>query len=481
LKTKTAEKVQEGTASMHSQYDILPIQEQEAKRTSQELAQLLVEFLSPLLLVLDTLLDKRLVRTLVQTCVAIIRFRNSKQSLLLSELGSYLDGYPGQATTATAGTKRLGNLIRSIKWSILQIDRYLLEEADKEVKRLKEQGKRILCPWDESVIEKPESEKLEGLCPVISSKAKRLQRSKKGVVFNFPPKKPITVTGMQWTSALITGLEGTIKVAVMSWWTTRGDDASKLREQQERLLRKVVRQWGDLLLHIFDRGAASGSWLQVLQQLRVRFVIRWKKGHFFYNAKGEKKKLWQIGLGKKYLSHQEICDSHTGQKMPCDIWWAPIWHEQYTYQLYLVKVRVRKKVCYLVTNERIQTADQAWDIVFAYRRRWQIELAFRYGKSELTMESPRVYSMENRLKLFGIVTLVYAFLLHLLAPTYRHLVETVLQLKCKRTGKRCKKALAPLYRLRWAISRLWNDSRPALGHLFAPNVQALQALVAKRC
>lgn len=466
---------------MPSQYDILQPEEQDAQRVSQELTQLLEEFLSPLLLALDRLLDKRLVRTLVQVCVAIIRFRNNKQGLLLSELGSYLDGYAGQATTATAGTKRVGNLIRSMKWSILQIDRYLLEEADKEVKKLKEQGKRILCPWDESVIEKSESEKLEGLCPVVSSKAKRLQRSKKGMVFNFPPKKAITVTGMQWTAALITGMEGTVKVAVMSWWTTRGDDARKLREQQELLLRKVIRQWGDQLLHIFDRGAASGPWIQVLQQLRVRFVIRWKKGHFFCNAKGEKKKLWQIGLGKKYLSHKEIRDSHTGEKMPCDLWWAPIWHEQYTYQLYLVKVRVRKKVWYLVTNERVQTADQAWDIVFAYRRRWQIELAFRYGKSELAMESPRLYAMENRLKLLGIVTLVYAFLLHLLAPTYRSLVETVLQLKCKRTGKRPRKVLAPLYRLRWAISRLWDDFRPALGHLLAPNVQTLQALVAKRC
>jgi len=466
---------------MPTQYDILAPEEQEAQRASQEVTQLLEEFLAPLLIVLDSLLDKRLVRTLVQLCVAIIRFRGNKQALLLSELGSYLHGYPGQATGAPAGTKRIGNLIRSLKWSIFQIDRYLVEEADKEVKKLKNQGKRILCPWDESVLEKPESEKLEGLSPVVSSKAKRLQRSKKGVVFNFPPKKPIMVAGMQWTGALITGTDGMIKVAVMSWWSSRGDDAKKLREQQEILLRKVVRQWGEQLLHIFDRGAASGPWIQVLQRLRVRFVIRWKKGHFFCNQQGEKKKLWQIGLGKKYLSHKELRDSHTGEKMPCDIWWTPIWHEQYTYQLYLVKVRVRKKVWYLVTNERIKTGDQAWDIVFAYRRRWQIELSFRYGKSELMMESPRLYAMENRLKLLGIVTLVYAFLLHLLSPIYRNLVETVLQLKCKRTGKRCKKAVAPLYRLRWAISRLWDEYRPALGSLLAPNVQALQASVAKRC
>lgn len=70
---------------MQSKYDILHQWDQEADRASQELAQLLEIFLSPLLLVLDRLLDKRLVRTVVQCCVAIIRFRNTKQGLLLSE------------------------------------------------------------------------------------------------------------------------------------------------------------------------------------------------------------------------------------------------------------------------------------------------------------------------------------------------------------------------------------------------------------
>jgi len=466
---------------MQPKYDILQENEQDPQKTAQEIAEMLETYLSPLLLVLDKVLDKRLVRTLVQCCVAIIRFRNNKQGLLLSELGSYMDGYSGLSVNAPAGTKRVGNLIRSIKWSVLHIDRYLLEEAGKEVKHLKEQGKRILCIWDGSVIEKPESSKLEGLCPVVSSKAKRLHRSRKGLVFNFPPKKAITVTGMQWTGALITGVEGMIKVALMSWWTTKGEYATNLREHEEAMLRKCVRQWGDILLHIFDRGYASGPWIQVLQSLRVKFVIRWKKGHFFFNANGEEKKLWQIGQGKKYLAHKQIHDVHTGEKMPCDMWWAPVWHAAYTYQLYVVKVRVKKKIWYLITNEPIRKENQAWEIVFAYRRRWQIETSFRYGKCELAMESPRLWSFENRLKLLGIVTLVYTFLLHLLDPAYRNLVQSVLRFKCHRTGKRCREVIAPLYRLRWAISRLWDDYHPALGSLFPPHLETIRVLASFRC
>jgi hypothetical protein len=184
----------------------------------------------------------------------------------------------------------------------------------------------------------------------------------------------------------------------MSWWTTKGEYATKLRKQEEEMLRRCVKKWGNILLHVFDRGYASGSWIQLLQSLRVRFVIRWIKKHHFFGANGKEKKLWQI------------------------------------------------------------------------------ELSFRYGKCELAMESPRLWSFENRIKLLGVVTLVYAFLLHLLLSEHKNLIKIILHLKCHRTGKRCQDVLAPLYRLRWAISRLWDDYHPILGSLFPPNLETLQVL-----
>src|SRR5271169_3908301 len=97
------------------------------------------------------------------------------------------------------------------------------------------------------------------------------------------------------------------------------------------------------------------------------------------------------------------------------------------------------------------------------------------------MESPRLWNFEDSLKLLGIVTLVYAFLLHLLSPEHSELVQSVLRLKCHRTGKRCRDVIAPLYRLRWAITRLWSDHHPALGSLFAPNLQTIRALASLKC
>ena len=110
------------------------------------------------------------------------------------------------------------------------------------------------------------------------------------------------------------------------------------------------------------------------------------------------------------MAHKQIRDTTSGLKIACDLWWTPVRHPKYTDQLYLIKARTQGHVCYLITNERVKTEEQAWEIFFTYKRRWQIETSFRYGKCELAMESPRLWSFENRLKLLGIVLLVYAFL-----------------------------------------------------------------------
>src|SRR5258706_13918700 len=87
-------------------YDTLSQTEQEKHRLSQQITRELEVFLAPLLLIVDELLDKRLLRTCIQSMVSIIRFKNLKQGLVLSELGSYMDSYDGLSETATAGTKR---------------------------------------------------------------------------------------------------------------------------------------------------------------------------------------------------------------------------------------------------------------------------------------------------------------------------------------------------------------------------------------
>ena len=146
------------------------------RQQSQGLAQQLLLFLGPLEQWLDDQIDRRLVRTFFLTLQAIVRFRHSRSGLLLSELGAHVLS----PSHAPAGTKRLSNLLRSPRWSHTLLDRFLWRLADQALGRLEESGETALAIWDESVLEKPESIAVEGLCPVRSSKAARLKRIKPG-------------------------------------------------------------------------------------------------------------------------------------------------------------------------------------------------------------------------------------------------------------------------------------------------------------
>ena len=63
------------------------------------------------------------------------------------------------------------------------------------------------------------------------------------------------------------------------------------------------------------------------------------------------------------------------------------------------------------------------------------------------------------MKLLLLACLAYAFLLHLLDPSFAALLRNW----CHRTGKRYRAVAAPLYRLRSALSRLWQAAPPP-GH-----------------
>jgi hypothetical protein len=61
-------------------------------------------------------------------------------------------------------------------------------------------------------------------------------------------------------------------------------------------------------------------------------------------------------------------------------------------------------------------------------------MSWRYGKSELAMESPRLWTWERRLKLLLVATLAYAFLLSLLRSERLTLRHWLLRSWCHRTG-----------------------------------------------
>ena len=342
------------------------------------------------------------------------------------------------------------------------MERFLWHLADQELAQIEERGELALAIWDESVLEKPESIALEGLCPVRSSKAARLKRIKPGY-YHPPGGPPVFVPGLQWLTVMLAGMQGPPVLAAMRWWTSRGRLASHRRDETASLLSQSAAGWGRRVVHVLDRGFAGAPWLEELGKHQGRFIMRWPTRYHLADAKGERP-AWHITRGKRSQDHRQIWDLNRRQYRKTGIVAVPVRHPRMEGELWLVISRPGKgrKPWYLLTSENIATVDDAWRVVMAYARRWQVEMCYRACKSDLAMESPRLWFWENRLKLLLMVSLVYAFLLSLLAPRLAPLVEELLRNWCHRTGERYRQAAIPLSRLRAALSALWLSHPPTL-------------------
>ena len=448
---------------MLEQYAIVPYtaqaersltkKEGEPGERSQRYGMAFLRFLEPLVRELDVTVDKRPLRTLVQTVEAIVSFRDRTHGLLLSELGGYMDGL-GQG----GGTKRLSTLIHHQGWTAQQIDAFLLRRADEQIAQWEAEGEDGLLIWDGTVLEKPESLKAEGLCAVRSSKAARLTHVKKG--YYHPPGAPIFVPGLHGIGLLLAGRanrQGPARLAALRWWTSRGPLASHEKDENCKLLRMASQRWGGSLIHVFDRGYCGSPWLGALRGFQVRFIVRWKTNYHLLDATDLKQAAWKIPRGKPGLAPRTIWDAVHHRNVEGRVLFFPVTHPDFPdWPLTLVVGRRKgEQPWYLLTNEVVTTAEEAWKVVLAYARRWHIEMAFRNLKSEMAIQSLRVYDWEGRLKLLGMLTLAYAFLMDVMRQEERTARDWLIDYACHRTGEHLREVELPFTRLRIALAKLW--------------------------
>jgi hypothetical protein len=430
---------------------------QEAEAQSEALSKRLGQFIAPLMKELHAYIDIRLLRTLRDLLLVIVMHRNRQQGLLLSELGGWLMG----DDRAPAGVKRIASLLHSRRWNSHLIEGYLWAQGQARVEALKQDGEEVYAIWDESVMEKPESLQAERLCAVRSSKAARLKRIKPGF-YNPPGGRPVFVPGFNWLQVLVTGKQGMAQLAHMCWWTTRGAASSDKRSEERQVLEQVAQRWGRSVVHVWDRGFASHPWLAQVFTQQVRFILRWRSDYRLLNTKGELKAAYKHSLGKPAWATKPI-RYKGGLQRQTSVLAVPVWlEEQPDIPLWLVIARSGsgRQPWYLLTNDPIETVSEAWRIVFAYTLRWQIEMAIRFDKSELAIECPRLLTWDSRQKFLLLVSLVYSFLISLLAPELALFRDWLFRCFCHRTGKWSRETPAPLYRLRLACSKLWLFFRP---------------------
>ncbi len=225
-----------------------------------------------------------MVGNLTATVAAIVQTRTE---LTTSTLGRAICG----PAHAEAGTQRLQRALHHPGW-----EAEVFEEA--------------LCIWVSLVLEKPESEKLEGLGAVRSSRVRRLARSRKGV-FNQPSRLPVSVRGFEWESLVLLGSSGVPQVVAMKWWSRHKGVPGKPRQQQQVLLSQAAQRWGRQVRHVFDRGSGHGPCLWQLCRYLLRFVVRWKKGNKLIDAWGQERKAWEMARGKRAWGEARLLwDTH---------------------------------------------------------------------------------------------------------------------------------------------------------------------------
>src|SRR5438270_1835928 len=223
---------------------------------SQFWAEQLARYLAPYHERLDAYLDRRVVGNLTATVGAIVQTRAEWTT---SELGSAICG----PAHAEAGTQRLQYALHHQGWEAEVIEEVLWQEAEQSRKLIEQRGETALCIWDSSVVEKPESEKLEGLGTVRSSRVRRLARSRKGL-FNQPSRMPVSVRGFEWESLLLLGSSGVPQVVAMKWWSRHKGVPGQQRQQQHVLLSQVAKRWGRQVRHVFTCGYGNGPLLWLL-------------------------------------------------------------------------------------------------------------------------------------------------------------------------------------------------------------------------
>ena len=155
---------------MFFQYDTKPTPQEESQAWADELEN----YLRPYSQRLDAYLDRRVVGNLTALVAGIVQTR---AELTTSQLGSTITG----PEHGEAGTQRLQRALHHKGWKAQVLEEVLWEQAEQRRQQLESRGETPLCIWDSSVLEKPESEHLQGLGAVRSSRVRRLAQPKRSL------------------------------------------------------------------------------------------------------------------------------------------------------------------------------------------------------------------------------------------------------------------------------------------------------------
>lgn len=185
--------------------------------------------------------------------------------------------------------------------------------------------------------------------------------------------------------------------------------SSEEKALPEAILEQVKKDTDHRNIYIIDRGLQSTRVMKDFSQKNVKFVIRSRENRKHMEIESLIKEDQDLDIGDNLLIKDSIVNLYTG--IPVNNKRGKIHHREEKleneFRLVIVKNKEQpEKVFWFITNDFELTAKEVADY---YRRRWDIEVFFRFIKQELNV-SHLVSLSKNGMEVMIYMTLIVAML-----------------------------------------------------------------------
>nr|WP_315199523.1 IS4 family transposase [uncultured Flavobacterium sp.] len=178
----------------------------------------------------------------------------------------------------------------------------------------------------------------------------------------------------------------------------------------EAILKQVEKDTQHSNIYSIDRGLQSTRTMKTFDQKNVKFVIRAKENRKHEDIESLIKENQDLDIGDNWLIKDSIVNLYTGTPIKNKRGNTHYREEKVENQFRLVVVKNKEKPekeFWFITNDFDLTAKEVADY---YRRRWDIEVFFRFIKQELNV-SHLVSLSKNGMEVMICMTLITAMLI----------------------------------------------------------------------
>ena len=398
----------------------------------------LASFVEPLLAQLAPRVDPRLMRSFREAFGAILTGHDARSSLLLT---SFADAAPVTSRRLIHTVKRFHRFLRNDGWSDDDLKEYVLQRS------LSGEGsnKDELLVVDLSGCEKKYAKKMEQLCNIRDTDGGLGERK--------------VTQGYPFLMAVRTSLaKGPAKLVSWQLFSYTAPDFLSQNLVEWQFIQSLWQRFGQRVVFTMDRGFGRFTLLGDMACLGMRFVVRLKGDSKVDSGDDRLISLKWLAYAMALVHCKRVYCTVEGRYKIARYGWRKVKRPEVKGDLYLVIewLEEEKEPWILLTNELVQSAEDAWRIIRIYWRRMEVEQTLRYLMSELGIESFRVRSIEAIKKLFALAMTVLACLVELFEAE-PELVEALCRLG-RWLGLKGEKPT--LYKLRWGLRRLLLSALP---------------------